>query len=78
MNFFLSRIADEPVAFASLVRIGILCAMAFGLTWSPAQLAAVMALVEGAAVFFTRKAVTPNATVRADALLANKVSSSGV
>lgn len=65
-----SRIVDEPVAFGSLVRICLLAAMAFGLAWTPQQLAAVMAVVEGLVTFLTRKVVTPNTTVNANLALA--------
>lgn len=49
----------EPVAIAAVIRSAILCAVAFGLDWSPDQIAAVMLVVEGFAAILVRDRVTP-------------------
>jgi hypothetical protein len=56
----MKRLLNEPVAVGAVVRLGILAAMAFGLKWTPEQLAAVMAFVEAVLLLVTRTVVTPN------------------
>lgn len=56
----LDRISAEPVAFASVIRMSLLAGVAFGLNWTPAQIAALMAVVETLGAFLTRKVVTAN------------------
>lgn len=53
----------EPVAIAALVRAVILCAVAFGLKWTPDQIASVMLVVELGLALLTRSSVTPVATL---------------
>lgn len=54
----------EPVAIAAAVRAVILCAVAFGLKWTPEQIAAVMLATEAVLAVVTRQSVTPNQTVK--------------
>lgn len=53
----------EPVAIAAAIRGVILCAVAFGLQWTPEQIAAVMLALEGVLALVTRSQVTPNQSV---------------
>jgi len=53
------RILSEPVAVGALFRACLLAGMAFGLTITNEQLAAVMLVVELALALFTRAKVTP-------------------
>ena len=56
----------EPVAIAGAIRAVILCAVAFGLKWSPEQIAAVMLAVEAVLTLVTRQSVvTPNTLEKA-------------
>lgn len=56
-------LSREPVAIAALVRAIILCAVTFGLGWTPEQIASVMVVVELVAGIITRQSVTPNGSV---------------
>lgn len=49
----------EPVAIAAAIRALILCAVAFGLHWSPEQIAATMIAVEAILALITRSQVSP-------------------
>lgn len=53
----------EPVAIAGALRAIILCAVAFGLKWTPEQIGATMLAVEAVLTLITRKTVTPVATL---------------
>ena len=53
------RVLDEPVAVGALLRALLVASMAFGLTMTNEQLAAVMLVVELALALFTRAKVTP-------------------
>ena len=57
------KIKSEPVAFAELIRTGLLLAIVFGVTITEQQLAAVMVFIGAAITLFTRQAVTPNTKV---------------
>ena len=52
----------EPVAVAAALRTAILCAVAFGLSWTPEQIASLMLAVEALFAVVTRARVTPVAT----------------
>jgi hypothetical protein len=54
----------EPVVIAAAVRAIIVCAVAFGLKWTPEQIGATMLAVEAILAVITRQSVTPNQTVR--------------
>lgn len=49
----------EPVRVAAAIRAVILCGTAFGLEWTPAQIAAVMLAVEAVLALLVRNKVTP-------------------
>ena len=49
----------EPVAIAAAIRAIILCGVAFGLQWSPEQIAALMLAVEAVLGIFVRQSVVP-------------------
>lgn len=49
----------EPVALAAAVRAIILAFVAFGLEWTPEQVAALMLAVEAVLAVFVRSKVTP-------------------
>lgn len=51
----------EPVAIAAALRAIILCAVAFGLRWTPEQIAALMLAVEAILAVLVRQNVTPTA-----------------
>lgn len=53
----------EPVALAAAIRAVILCAVAFGLKWTPEQIAAVMLAVEAVLTLITRQAVVSPTTL---------------
>lgn len=53
----------EPVAIGAAIRAVILAGVAFGLDWTPEQIAAVMFAVEAVLVIFTRGSVTTPATI---------------
>lgn len=56
-------IKGEPVAFAEVIRTGLLLLIVFGVTITEQQLAATMVFIGTALMFFTRRAVTPNTKV---------------
>lgn len=59
-NHALKRLLDnEPTAIAGAVRALILCAVAFGLQWTPEQIAAVMLALEMILTLYTRSKVAP-------------------
>jgi hypothetical protein len=49
----------EPTVIAAAIRAVILCAVAFGLQWSPDQIAAIMLAVEAVLAVVVRQQVTP-------------------
>lgn len=49
----------EPVAIAAAVRSVVLLAVAFGLKWTPEQIAAIMVALEAVLALFVRSQVTP-------------------
>lgn len=51
----------EPALIAGAIRAVILCAVAFGLRWSPEQIATLMLAVEAVLTLFLRSQVTPTA-----------------
>lgn len=53
----------EPVAIAAAIRALILCGVAFGLAWTPEQIAATMLAAEAVLAVLTRQSVTPTATL---------------
>ncbi len=57
------RIKNEPLAFGAMLRLGVLMGVAFGLSWTPEQIATTMAFLEAAIAFATRTVVTPNSKV---------------
>jgi hypothetical protein len=63
MGGLFQRIKDEPVAFGEFIRTSLLLAIAFGVTITEQQLAAVMIFIGAGITFFTRAAVTPNSKV---------------
>jgi hypothetical protein len=56
----MTRLMNEPVLLGGAIRAVLLAGMAFGLTVTPEQLAAVMLAVEAVLALFTRAIVTPN------------------
>lgn len=56
----MGRIFNEPVLIGGAIRAVILAAVAFGLTVTPEQLAALMLAVEAVLALVTRALVTPN------------------
>ena len=54
------KMSNEPVAWAAVVRLGLVAAISFGLNLTDVQMVALMAFIEGAAALFTRSQVTPN------------------
>ena len=63
MTWFWGKVAAEPVAFAAVLRLGILMGVVFGLKWTVEQIAATMSFIEAALLFFTRGSVTSNTKV---------------
>lgn len=63
MQWFWAKVAAEPVAFAAVLRLGILMLTVYGVKLSVEQIAATMAFVEAALMFITRGNVTPNTKV---------------
>lgn len=63
MTWFWGKVAAEPVAFAAVLRLGILMGVVFGLQWTVEQIAATMAFIEAALLFLTRGSVTANTKV---------------
>lgn len=55
----MDRILNEPVAVAAAIRAVLLCAIAFGLGWTPEQIATFMVAVEAVLALITRQRVTP-------------------
>lgn len=53
----------QPVAIAAAIRAIILASVAFGLSWTAEQVAALMFAVEAVLVLFVQPQVTPNVTV---------------
>lgn len=53
----------EPVAIAGAIRAIILCAVAFGLQWTPEQIGATMLAVEAVLTLIIRSRVTPDANL---------------
>jgi hypothetical protein len=49
----------EPVAIAAAIRSLILCAVSFGLQWTPEQIGATMLAVEAVLALVTRSQTTP-------------------
>ena len=58
--WFWNLIQAEPASFAAVIRVGLLMAEAFGLHWTPAQMAEVQCFVEVLLAFLTRQSVTAN------------------
>ena len=63
MTWFWGKVAAEPVAFAAVLRLGILMLTVYGVKLTVEQIAATMAFVEAALLFFTRGSVTSNTKV---------------
>lgn len=63
MKWLWEKVAAEPVAFAAVLRLGILMLTVYGVKLSVEQIAATMAFVEAALLFATRQNVTPNTKV---------------
>ena len=63
MKWFLDQVFAEPVAFAAVLRLGILMLTVYGVHLTVEQIAATMAFVEAALLFVTRKSVTANTKV---------------
>lgn len=55
---------SEPVAIAAAIRSVILVAVAFGLKWSPEQIATLMIAVEAVMALFVRSQVVPVAELK--------------
>lgn len=53
------RLTTEPVVIGAAIRAVILCGVAFGLKWTPEQIAAVMLVTETVLAVFVRQSVTP-------------------
>lgn len=51
------RLRVEPVALAAAVRAVLLCAVAFGLSWTPEQIAAFMVALEAVLAVVVRNRV---------------------
>lgn len=58
-----NSITSEPNLTAGFVRALILCAVTFGLQWTPEQIGATMLVLESFLTMVTRQAVTPNKDV---------------
>lgn len=56
----MKRLLNEPVVIGGAIRAVLLAFMAFGVSLTPEQLAAVMFAVESVLVAITRALVTPN------------------
>jgi hypothetical protein len=56
----MGRLLNEPVVITSLIQSGIALGIAFGLTVTPEQLAAIMAFTGTVLAFLARALVTPN------------------
>ena len=54
-----TAILREPVAIATAIRSLVLLAVAFGLAWSPEQIAALMVCIEAVLAIVTRALVMP-------------------
>lgn len=63
MKWFLEKVFAEPVAFAAVLRLGILMLTVYGVKLTVEQIAATMAFVEAALLFVTRQSVTANTKV---------------
>ena len=63
MNWFWGKVMSEPVAFAAVLRLGILMLTVYGVKLTIDQIGATMAFVEALLMFITRGAVTPNTKV---------------
>lgn len=59
----MNLLAREPVVIAAAIRAVLIAAMAFGLNWSPEQMAAVMGAVEGLLAVIVRSQVTTDPTL---------------
>lgn len=59
-----SLLGREPVTILAAVRAIIVCAVAFGLSLSPAQMAALFVAIEAVLAVITRQVVTPMAEPR--------------
>ncbi len=60
LRWFWNLVQTEPASFSAVLRAGLLLAEAFGLHWTPAQMAEVQMFVELLLAFLTRSATTPN------------------
>ncbi len=60
------RIREEPAGTATVVRLGLYAAAAFGLGWTAEQLVVFAAFLEGVTQWVARKNVTPNVHVDAE------------
>ncbi len=56
---FWSLVKRYPVRFQAIIVAGLALLTAFGLTWSAAQVGAVVAFTAAVLAFFTEQAVTP-------------------
>ena len=63
MKWLWDKVAAEPVAFAAVLRLGILMLMVYGVKLTLEQLGATMAFVEAFLLFVTRQTVTANTKV---------------
>ena len=63
MTSIWSSIVANPVKLAGALRAIILCAVSFGLRWTPEQIGATMLAVEAVLGIFTVQTTTPNSKV---------------
>lgn len=77
MTALFNLVKSEPVAFAVLITAGIACGTAFGLSWSPGQVAAITTLWAALSGLFVRNAVSPVSAVEARAASAATVANPG-
>lgn len=59
-------ITEQPVLLSSAIRVTVLCGTAFGLDWTPEQIAAAMLVIEGWLAVGSWILVTPTVTAAAE------------
>jgi hypothetical protein len=67
LGWLADRIAEEPVQAQAVIQSAIALGCAFGLHMTPIQIGATLAFTSQVLAFLTRRAVTPNASLRAPA-----------
>ncbi len=60
MTYLVNLFNREPVRCAAFIRAVILCAVGFGVAWTPEQVALIMIMVEAFFAMITRSQVEPN------------------